>query len=515
MNVQEKELEVVDRDYMELRNIRGQLETSSKVVMNDLNECKKKVDRLFSIFDNPIFENEDFIVLPRDSVFSGVKYGGENNSFSGRYEKALSSLKNSFNDSILDWREGDWYCILFGAETYVSSFIAEVAYPSKTRHCYIFSDNPSNSKLIKSSVVDSVGVRFDIGESIYGVVLDQEFVIGNILARSITDVNLTEAISEVESISNVINNSFSITQSSIVQANEYSTHIISQQINKMSQFTKSIQSQSMERERLSEFIKKDTDTLDAIRVDTENETKKLEALMDDKKNYDDKVMELIDDEKSLKESIRSLQSEYSNESDKVGVLKKSNSEAEAQLIEVSDRIAKAKAKIDTYSLDLDGHLEESGTQLKRYSLIVFVLIAFLSSIFYILYKNGIELVDRFNSDPSVGVGQIILSRLPLITSTTLIVGTISVLLYFLVNHMVSLNSDRMNMLKAAILAEQISVSLANEYNLTPEERKEESKKIKVDLIMKLFDISKKNVKELNGSDLSSVEKLVEIILKKS
>jgi hypothetical protein len=85
----------------------------------------------------------------------------------------------------------------------------------------------------------------------------------------------------------------------------------------------------------------------------------------------------------------------------------------------------------------------------------------------------------------VSVLDILLSRLPSVAATTLIVVTLSTLLFFLVRHLTAMHADKMNMLKASILTEQVTYSL--ECNgMSEEDIKELKRKSKIELLVKIF-----------------------------
>lgn len=73
----------------------------------------------------------------------------------------------------------------------------------------------------------------------------------------------------------------------------------------------------------------------------------------------------------------------------------------------------------------------------------------------------------------------------------------------------------MNMLKASILAEQITGTLGCDLTMTPEKIIELKRETKIELLMKVFS-SKENIKISNASEqLDALSKILEIIKPKS
>ena len=68
------------------------------------------------------------------------------------------------------------------------------------------------------------------------------------------------------------------------------------------------------------------------------------------------------------------------------------------------------------------------------------------------------------------------------------------------------------MLKASVLAEQISVSLANDIGMDRAERIEQSKKLKVEIIMKLFE-NEQPTSKLDAKNMSVMIQAIDTVLK--
>lgn len=120
-----------------------------------------------------------------------------------------------------------------------------------------------------------------------------------------------------------------------------------------------------------------------------------------------------------------------------------------------------------------------------------------------VYTNGQNFSDTLPYLVNVSAWDILLSRLPLVTATTLIIGGLSGVFFYLIKHIVSLNTEKMTMLKAGILAEQITNSLACK-NMTEEEILEFKRDTKIKLIMQVFSKQDKDTNNLIIEALKTV-----------
>jgi hypothetical protein len=510
------ELESTEFFNQEMDNIKKNLLNSSNEVQSLLNEAKSNLDNMLSVFIKKLIIDEDYVVSPK------LEFTNVNGSYlalpphalaenSIQYAEALKVLVSNTNDPILDWFNDDWMCILFKNETFINSL--EV-FTNNSGYCFPLLKISDSNQLVKSSKSNSKSksVNFEINKFIYGVVFDKKTMIKNVISHDFSENNFIQANEYYRKLTTNTDGSFSQIKYHISDAYRYGSTLISENQNKITQLVSLIESKTSERQILLELTAKDSEVLRSIKVDVEDELNELKILFEKQKQLRSDIKILDNDKSTAQETFATIKECLDTESGNLTAVIKKNTDADSLLVTALDNLAKANARVDTYSLDLDGHLAESGKQIKKYSFISVFLILSLSGIFYFLFFNGIELVEKFNRTPEISVTQLILSRLPIITSTALIIFTISALLYLLVNHIISLNTDRMNMLKASILAEQVSISLANEHALTPEQRKEENKKIKIDIIMKLFD-KKNETHAINTKEISALSQLIDALSK--
>ena len=187
--------------------------------------------------------------------------------------------------------------------------------------------------------------------------------------------------------------------------------------------------------------------------------------------------------------------------------------SENKKLEILDKdIRDAEKEKDLYSFNMKGFTKEARTQLNIYAILSAILIGILGYIFYEIYDNAkgfLELIHIITGK-SVSMLDILLSRLPMITASTLIIGAFSALLYFLVNHIIALNKEKMLMLKAHILTEQLSGSLEEHCEKAKLDPILLKKDIKIEMIMRLFD-KEKNIDTEPKLDKNVIEILTKAV----
>ncbi|HFQ5108151.1 TPA: hypothetical protein ACGUT0_001707, partial [Vibrio vulnificus] len=175
---------------------------------------------------------------------------------------------------------------------------------------------------------------------------------------------------------------------------------------------------------------------------------------------------------------------YENEEAKLRGVKEEYNLTSTELIEVKMQLADAKRERNATSFDTAGHTAETKTQLKAYYWFAAITFIGLACMAVYVYWNGQNFSDTIYLY-HVSSWDILLSRLPLITATTLIIGGLSGVFFYLIKHIVSLNTEKMTMLKAGILAEQITNSLDCK-DMTDEQILEFKRDTKIKLIMQVF-----------------------------
>lgn len=200
---------------------------------------------------------------------------------------------------------------------------------------------------------------------------------------------------------------------------------------------------------------------------------------------------------------------YSAELDKkaktgLDELEKKTQKARESLLSIEGELIEGNKKKNLTSLDMVGHANETSRQVNMYYVFAFMTLLGLAAMARYIYQNGESFIDILPLLVDVSAWDILLSRLPLITATTLIIGGLSGVFFFLIKHIVSLNTEKMIMLKAAILAEQITNSLKCT-EMSEEEKLEFKRDTKIKLITQVFS---KNGSEIKTNFMMDVLKAI-------
>ncbi|MFQ2351775.1 hypothetical protein ACK32X_14700 [Aeromonas dhakensis] len=199
---------------------------------------------------------------------------------------------------------------------------------------------------------------------------------------------------------------------------------------------------------------------------------------------------------AIEKRIEAKADSCKKEESKLELLAADTEKTNAALIAVQKELADANRQKNLTTLDMVGHSNETSKQLKLYyflAIITFVALAFMARY---IYKNGESFMYMVPFLGNVSAWDILLSRLPLITATTLIIGGLSGVFFFLVKHIVSLNTEKMAMLKAAILAEQITNSMECEH-MSEREKLEFKRDTKIRLITQVFSKNEPEIDRAN------------------
>lgn len=205
-------------------------------------------------------------------------------------------------------------------------------------------------------------------------------------------------------------------------------------------------------------------------------------------NYQKISNELSDKEDQLEDidgKISASKTLYEKEDQRLKALQNELSQNGSDLAKTKELLAEARKEQNATSFDTAGHSAETKTQLKAYyGFAVLTFFGLVCMAIYV-YKNGQNFSDTLPYLVHVSAWDILLSRLPLVTATTLIIGGLSGVFFYLIKHIVSLNTEKMTMLKAGILAEQITNSLDCK-DMTEEQILEFKRDTKIKLIMQVF-----------------------------
>ncbi|WP_234496760.1 hypothetical protein [Vibrio maritimus] len=162
------------------------------------------------------------------------------------------------------------------------------------------------------------------------------------------------------------------------------------------------------------------------------------------------------------------------------------------------------------TLDIDGHRKETRNQLKGYYGLTLLVFSGLVGFVTYMYHNAQSFQDLLSELTAVEASawNILISRLPMITATTLVVGGLSTVLFFLIKHIVSLNTEKMAMLKASVLAQQITDSMECNEKMTEKEVINFTRDTKIKLITQVFTQAQSGSVELNTSVLKDLATII-------
>lgn len=203
----------------------------------------------------------------------------------------------------------------------------------------------------------------------------------------------------------------------------------------------------------------------------------------------DKLTNRVADESEKLENIQAKVTAETGllkkEQDKFNALKVELAGASESLTKIKAELADAKREKNLTNFDTLGHSIETGRQLVAYYWFAGVTFIGLISTAIYMFWNGQRFSELLPHLSHVSAWDILLSRLPLVAATILIIGGLSGVFYFLVKHIVSLNTEKMTMLKAGILAEQITNSLDIK-GMESKEILDFQRNTKIKLIMQVF-----------------------------
>lgn len=240
-----------------------------------------------------------------------------------------------------------------------------------------------------------------------------------------------------------------------------------------------------ERSHVKNSLAYSQNALDKVRSDIDNSNLEYAKLSKTIANESDNLI-------AIEKRIEAETDAYKKEENKLKMLVVDTEKVSDVLKTVQQELAVANRQKNLTTLDMVGHSNETSKQLRLYYILAvstFVGLAFMARY---IYKNGESFMYMVPFLGNVSAWDILLSRLPLITATTLIIGGLSGVFFFLVKHIVSLNTEKMTMLKAAILAEQITNSIECEH-MTEREKLEFKRDTKIRLITQVFSKSEPEI----------------------
>lgn len=250
-----------------------------------------------------------------------------------------------------------------------------------------------------------------------------------------------------------------------------------------------IQALEKEKSHTESSLESSKIALDKARNDLDNTSREFDRLVSS-------VAEETEGLDVVQAKVKAETSLYKKECIKLEDLQKESKAVSESLTFTKKELADAKREQNATSFDTAGHTAETGKQLTGYYRFAVLTFVGLVCMAIYVYKNGQNFSETLPYLVHVSAWNILLSRLPLITATTLIIGGLSGVFFFLMKHIVALNTEKMTMLKAGILAEQITNSLECK-DMTEEQKLEFKRDTKIKLIMQVFSKSEPDTDKNN------------------
>lgn len=300
------------------------------------------------------------------------------------------------------------------------------------------------------------------------------------------------------------------TQKALQKANDVSLiekHNITEKLNninsvinlgfeKFNLIEKDIQLLEQQKSHTENSLENNKKSLNQLSYDLEASNKTYEKIQNDILNLTNKLH-------NLQQQVDVESEKYKREKEKLTNVMNESLNANESLTLIYKELKDANREKNLTTLDMVGHSNETSKQLRPYILLTILAFAGLAWMAQYIYINGENFASLIPLLANVSTLDIFISRLPLVTATILIIGGLSGVLIYLVKHIVSLNTEKMTMLKAAILAEQITNSLDCKA-MSEQEILEFKRDTKIKLIMQVFT---KNDTELNKDNNLIIEAL--------
>ncbi|GMQ47034.1 hypothetical protein VB10N_20330 [Vibrio sp. 10N] len=179
-----------------------------------------------------------------------------------------------------------------------------------------------------------------------------------------------------------------------------------------------------------------------------------------------------------------------------------------ELNSIRSELSEARKNKSLSNYESIAHTNEAKIQLVGYYFVATLVLVALCGFVNHLYQNAITLENLLTKLVLLDASpwDILLSRLPLMTATALTIGALSATLFFLIKQIVSINNEKMTMLKAGILARQISDSL-DLGQKSDDEIIKLQRDIKIKLITEVFDSKHHVSNTLNNNIVKDITEL--------
>lgn len=272
--------------------------------------------------------------------------------------------------------------------------------------------------------------------------------------------------------------------------------------------------ETIDNENYVKSLKNEIKTLNSekkvIGKDIETTKKYLSEIRANVAEKTDQHERVVDDYKSLTESIKELNRQRSGieksqkeSQEKLEVTENEITSKKSQLTSIKKELSDLENNKDVISLDTKGFNEASRLVLKNYYIgvgcVFFVFIVLAG----FMFVNAFDYIDISQSYNKTSAFELLISRLPMAAATIVILGCFSTLVIVLTKNIIQINRERINILKASIMARQIGDSLPT--NISREDREALVTSTKLELIMRLLQDN------TNENSASSADQVIEIL----
>lgn len=371
----------------------------------------------------------------------------------------------------------------------------------KSKTIRLISAGISQKKFVSDFIITGTSIKFKVNETVLGFILPSHTKF--LQAKVIDFIDFFTNEEQINAVTEAYQNlslEVDILKSKATSEVNQATDFINDKISGYSTIKNDIDIALKERVRLEDSNIKNKEILNRIQKDIKKENDNLKDIADGR----NKLMAL---DENLKEAIQESSEKLEKEIEEYNSLSTKRFQKREEVKKLDEQIIDMKKDVNLTTLDMKGYSKESKKQLTMYFGLSLCAMVFLSIVFFQIYNNAQSFVNFIDTaTPKVDAWDILVSRLPLITATTLVIGTLSALLFHLVNHIISVNSDNMNMLKASVLAEQITGTLPTT-SMTDDEIRDYKRNTKIELVMNLLKSKKEITKET--SQLDQIKQILE------
>ncbi|WP_102297561.1 hypothetical protein [Vibrio cyclitrophicus] len=331
---------------------------------------------------------------------------------------------------------------------------------------------------------------YKVHEIVYGLILPKRCDLKSVKLTSFFSLHLDiKTLEKTEKALQKANSAPKIQIQKVVKKFQDINSIIRDRQDKLEIIQRDINALEQKKSHTENSLENSQDTLKKVSNDINSISKEYE-------NVSTALSRTNQELDKVKKQLSTNKREHDDATNRLYQIKTNITGERETLQDLQEELTIARREKNLTTFDTAGHTAETKTQLVAYYWFAALTFIGLATMAIYVYRNAQDFMDTLPYLIHVSAWDILLSRLPLMTATTLIIGGLSGILFFLIKHIVSLNTEKMTMLKAGILAEQITNSLECK-NMTEEEVLEFKRDTKIKLIMQVFSKSEPEVDKNN------------------